>query len=177
MKILRVRHDIDIHLKHLHSNASLRISVVCKQSGMRTFVQGNCTEPVQNTSRDPPLEPFKPGQCLLEAELAHFTFETKQSPASVWISNLYLRAFPRKQKVETLISFLPPSFTTLWITNVTTQGGRNGLLANTTTFVAGAPKLNTYRIFCMLLWSVSSSFALQPVHEVALTETSARCCH
>ena len=132
--------------------------MLCKRK--LTLVQGNCTEPLQSTRRHPPLEPFKPGQCLLDADLAHFPFLTRPSPANVWFSNLYLRAFSRTQDVETLISFVPGSVTTLWLTNVTTQGGAIGLLAQSTTFVAGAP--TTYGISCVALWPLVCSVARTP---------------
>ena len=122
----------------MHSDVLLRTSIVCRQ--VRELVQGNCTKPLRSKRWDPPLEPFNPGQCLLEAEWAHFTFVSRPSPASVWFSNLYLRAFSREQKVETLLSFGPESATTLWLTNITTQGGAIGLLSSATMFVAGAPK-------------------------------------
>ena len=143
-----------------HSEVVLRRCWLCKR--IHTFVQGNCTKPLQSARRSPPLETFKPGQCLLDAELAHFTFLTRPSPANVWFSNLYLRAFSRTQDVETLISFVPGSITTLWLTNATTQGGAIGLLAQSTTFVAGAP--TTYAISCVTLWHLARSVACMPVN-------------
>ena len=116
----------------LHCILSLRNTQQCMT------VQGNCsTEP--SVTGSPALVPVRPRQCLLTVRHDLMGWLGKETPADVWLHNLYIRSRSASDGlIFTQLQWRPSPPARLWLTDLTLQGGMRGLTTAGPTYAASA---------------------------------------
>ena len=103
-------------------------------------VQGDCSS--QPSTK--PRTALKPGQCVLSAKLGILGWFDASAATAVWLDNLAILTQATKSNP---IYWGPNIFATtvwptLWLTNITAEGGGQSLYAlNTPVYAKGAPAL------------------------------------
>ena len=121
--------------------------------------------------REAPLSNYRQGQCLLDSSIALFMFSANGSPAEVWLDNLFLYA--ADHSVEPLIVFdSRPRPSGLWLTRISTQGGRIGLLSKAPrTYVASTGRETAVQepfLFCWFTQAFSAACAGSGLHKLRI---------
>ena len=122
--------------------------------------------------RELPLNNYREGQCLLDSSIAHLMFTehgmATASTAQIWLDNLFLYA--ADHSVEPLIVFdSRPRPSGLWLTRISTQGGRIGLLSEAPrTYVAGTDRKSHVQeplLLSLLTQALDAACAVSGLHK------------
>lgn len=98
--------------------------------------QGDCSRPPP-AAQFPTRAPLQQGQCVLVGNGPSFlAWVRTPAPEDVWLSQLHFLS--SSEQGESCVTFEPSTSSSLWLTNVTTEGGRHALGTSQNTFASGS---------------------------------------